>query len=183
MAAGIILALFGLVMAYWLAKRLNNRGQQGRGRRGGELRWQQAARLCRRHQRALVAILLLALRPVAGIVDPLIALPLGGLVGALMMGKFGKVNQFAVSGLACMAPVAIMLLGDRYLAGITPTPVSRMLISGLTARSALPSAGPHLRCSLMSLATALTTAGTVVASNVFSSTPDRARHHPLAGPP
>ena len=46
----------------------------------------------------LVAILLLALRPIAGIVvDLLIALPLGGLVGALMMGKFTKVNQFAVS--------------------------------------------------------------------------------------
>ena len=37
----------------------------------------------------LVAIFLLALRPLADIkVDPLIALPLGGLIGALCMGSF-----------------------------------------------------------------------------------------------
>ena len=120
----------------------------------------------------LVAILLLALRPVAGIVvDPLIALPLGGLVGALMMGKFSKVNQFAVSGLARMAPVAIMLLGTGTLAGIIANSgLKDVLISGLTA-SGLPSylLAP-ISGALMSLATASTTAGTVVASNVFSST-------------
>ena len=120
----------------------------------------------------VVAILLLALRPLAGIVvDPLIALPLGGLVGALMMGKFSKVNQFAVSGLARMAPVAIMLLGTGTLAGIIANSgLKDVLISGLTA-SGLPSylLAP-ISGALMSLATASTTAGTVVASNVFSST-------------
>jgi len=70
-----------------------------------------------------------------------------------------------------MAPVAIMLLGTGTLAGIIANSgLKDVLISGLTA-SGLPSylLAP-ISGALMSLATASTTAGTVVASNVFSST-------------
>ena len=120
----------------------------------------------------LVAIVLLALRPIAGIaVDPLVALPAGGLVGALLMGKFKHSNHYAISGLSKMAPVAIMLLGTGALAGIIANSgLKDVLIDGLTA-SGLPSylLAP-ISGALMSLATASTTAGTVVASNVFSST-------------
>lgn len=60
----------------------------------------------------LIAILLLALRPLFDIrVDPVIALPLGGLIGALCTGKLRQVNSYAISGLGKMAPVAMMLLG------------------------------------------------------------------------
>ena len=56
----------------------------------------------------ITAIVLLA-RPLAGIViDPVIALPVGGLVGALCMGRIKQINQFAVSGLGKMSGVAIM---------------------------------------------------------------------------
>ncbi|WP_429190614.1 GntP family permease [Aeromonas veronii] len=172
MAAGIIPGLFGLVMAYWLAKRLNNKGSKVAADEVVSFDGAKLPGFAAAISAPLVAILLLALRPVAGIVvDPLIALPLGGLVGALMMGKFSKVNQFAVSGLARMAPVAIMLLGTGTLAGIIANSgLKDVLISGLTA-SGLPSylLAP-ISGALMSLATASTTAGTVVASNVFSST-------------
>ncbi|HHQ4575130.1 TPA: GntP family permease [Aeromonas hydrophila] len=172
MAAGIIPGLFGLVMAYWLAKRLNNKGSKVAADEVVSFNGSKLPGFAAAISAPLVAILLLALRPIAGIVvDPLIALPLGGLVGALMMGKFSKVNQFAVSGLARMAPVAIMLLGTGTLAGIIANSgLKDVLISGLTA-SGLPSylLAP-ISGALMSLATASTTAGTVVASNVFSST-------------
>ena len=172
MAAGIIPGLFGLVMAYWLAKRLNNKGSKVAADEVVSFSGSKLPGFGAAISAPLVAILLLALRPIAGIVvDPLIALPLGGLVGALMMGKFSKVNQFAVSGLARMAPVAIMLLGTGTLAGIIANSgLKDVLISGLTA-SGLPSylLAP-ISGALMSLATASTTAGTVVASNVFSST-------------
>ena len=119
-----------------------------------------------------VAIILLSLRPLADIaVDPLIALPLGGLVGALVMGKARDINQYAISGLSKMTPVAIMLLGTGTLAGIIANSgLKEVLIHGLTA-SSLPSylLAP-ISGALMSLATASTTAGTVVAANVFSST-------------
>ncbi|MGN4991176.1 GntP family permease [Aeromonas sp. 97A] len=171
MAAGIIPGLFGLVMAYWLAKRLNNKGSKVAADEVVSFAGAKLPGFAAAISAPLVAILLLALRPVAGIVvDPLIALPLGGLVGALMMGKFSKVNQFAVSGLARMAPVAIMLLGTGTLAGIIANSGLKDVLIGLTA-SGLPSylLAP-ISGALMSLATASTTAGTVVASNVFSST-------------
>lgn len=47
----------------------------------------------------LVAIFLLSLRPIAGIsIDPLIALPVGGLAGALIMGRIRQSNHFITSG-------------------------------------------------------------------------------------
>ena len=88
-----------------------------------------------------------------------------------MMGKFKHSNHYAISGLSKMAPVAIMLLGTGALAGIIANSgLKDVLIDGLTA-SGLPSylLAP-ISGALMSLATASTTAGTVVASNVFSST-------------
>ncbi|ALP40479.1 gluconate: H+ symporter (GntP) family protein [Aeromonas schubertii] len=139
MAAGIIPGLFGLAMAYWLAKRLNNRGSKVDAKEVVVVDESALPRFAAAVSAPLVAILLLALRPVAGIViDPLIALPLGGLVGALMMGKFGNLNQYAVSGLSRMAPVAIMLLGTGTLAGIIANSgLKDVMIAGLTA-SGLP---------------------------------------------
>lgn len=161
-----------LVVAYLLARRLSDKGskvmaeeltQHAEGARPGF-----AAAI----SAPLVAILLLSLRPIAGIaVDPLIALPVGGLAGALLMGRIRQCNQFMVSGLSRMAPVAIMLLGTGTLAGIIANSALKdVLINGLThtglpARLLAPLSG-----ALMSMATASTTAGTAVASGVFSST-------------
>ncbi len=88
----------------------------------------------------LVAIFLLSLRPFVGIsIDPLIALPVGGLVGLLLMGRARHCNQYMVAGLMRMAPVAIMLLGTGTLAGIIAnSELKDVLIHGLTA-SGLPS--------------------------------------------
>ncbi|MGC3962719.1 MAG: GntP family permease [Rhodocyclaceae bacterium] len=172
MAAGIIPGLFGLVAAYFIARRLIRRGSKV-----------QEAEVVQHDTSALpgfgaailaplVAIVLLALRPLFGIqIDPMIALPLGGLAGAIAMGRFRHTNNYAVAGLARMAPVAIMLLGTGTLAGIIgASHLKNVLIdvlqaSGLPAYVLAPVSG-----ALMSLATASTTAGTVVASQVFSQT-------------
>lgn len=172
MMAGIVPGLCGLVVAYLLARRLSDKGskvmaeeltQHAEGARPGF-----AAAI----SAPLVAILLLSLRPIAGIaVDPLIALPAGGLAGALLMGRIRQCNQFMVSGLSRMAPVAIMLLGTGTLAGIIANSALKdVLINGLT-HTGLPAwlLAP-LSGALMSMATASTTAGTAVASGVFSST-------------
>ncbi|MGP2735793.1 GntP family permease [Serratia bockelmannii] len=172
MMAGIVPGLCGLVVAYLLARRLSDKGgrvmaeeltQHAEGARPGF-----AAAI----SAPLVAILLLSLRPIAGIaVDPLLALPAGGLAGALLMGRIRQCNQFMVSGLSRMAPVAIMLLGTGTLAGIIANSALKdVLINGLT-HTGLPAwlLAP-LSGALMSMATASTTAGTAVASGVFSST-------------
>ncbi len=156
-------------MAYLIAKRLVNKGSKVSANEVVAVDHSRLPRFSSAIIAPLVAIVLLALRPIAGInVDPLIALPL---VGAVVMGRFADTNHFAVSGLTRMAPVAVMLLGTGTLAGIIANSgLKGGLIEVLTA-SGLPSylLAP-ISGAMMSLATASTTAGTAVASSVFSST-------------
>ncbi|QIA77508.1 GntP family permease [Rodentibacter caecimuris] len=172
MMAGVIPAIFGLMLTYFLAKRLINKGSKVTDKEVVMVESQNLPSFLTALVAPLVAILLLALRPLFDIkVDPLIALPLGGLIGALCMGKLRQANCYAISGLGKMAPVAIMLLGTGALAGIIANSgLKDVLIQGLE-HSGLPSyiLAP-ISGALMSLATASTTAGTAVASNVFSST-------------
>lgn len=172
MMAGIIPAIFGLILTYFLAKRLRNKGSRVSAQEVVVVETQNLPSFLTALVAPLVAIFLLALRPLADIkVDPLIALPLGGLIGALCMGKLRQANNYAISGLGKMAPVAIMLLGTGALAGIIANSgMKDVLIEGLK-HLGLPSyiLAP-ISGALMSLATASTTAGTAVASNVFSST-------------
>ncbi|OOF60724.1 GntP family permease [Rodentibacter pneumotropicus] len=172
MMAGIIPAIVGLGLTYFLAKRLINKGSKVTDKEVVMVESQNLPSFSTALVAPLVAILLLALRPLFDIkVDPLIALPLGGLIGALCMGKLRQANSYAISGLGKMAPVAIMLLGTGALAGIIANSgLKDVLIQGLE-HSGLPSyiLAP-ISGALMSLATASTTAGTAVASNVFSST-------------
>ena len=173
MVAGIIPAIFGLALTYLLAKRLTKTGTAVAPE-------EVAAHTPDGHYPSfiaaiaapVVAIVLLALRPIADIkIDPLIALPVGGLVGAIIMGRFSKINDYAVSGLGKMSGVAIMLLGTGALAGIIGNSgLKDVLIDSLTALGLPAYLLAPVSGSLMSLATASTTAGTAVASKVFSGT-------------
>lgn len=173
MMAGIVPGISGLVIAYFLAKRLRHRGPGVEAHEFVANRNNAALPVFGAAVAApLVALLLLALRPVAGIaVDPLVALPAGGLAGTIIMGRWRQTNQYMIAGLSRMAPVAIMLLGTGTLAGIIAhSGLKDVLISSLTS-SGMPS---YLLApasgALMSMATASSTAGTAVASTVFSST-------------
>ncbi|MGL4935942.1 GntP family permease [Cetobacterium sp.] len=118
----------------------------------------------------LVTIALLALRPAVGInVDPLIALPLGGLVGIVFMGKTGKLKESMEYGLQKMSGVAILLVGTGTVAGIIKNSTLKDVILSLLEKASIsdrliaPIAG-----ALMSGATASTTAGATIASATFS---------------
>lgn len=172
MVAGIIPAVFGIIVTYFIAKRLNNKGSKVEASEVTNNPNEQLPSFFTAFLAPLVAIILLSLRPIAGIViDPVIALPVGGIIGAIAMGKFKKLNEFAIFGLGKMTGVAIMLIGTGTLAGIIAnSQLKDVIIDGLTA-SGLPAylLAP-ISGALMSLATASTTAGTAVASSVFGST-------------
>ncbi|WP_313638705.1 GntP family permease [Paenibacillus sp.] len=172
MAAGIIPAAFGIIVTYFIAKRLNNKGSKVAASEVTNNPNEQLPSFFAAILAPLVAIILLSLRPIAGIVvDPVIALPVGGIIGAIAMGRFKKLNEFAVFGLGKMTGVAVMLIGTGTLAGIIAnSQLKDVIIDGLTA-SGLPAylLAP-ISGALMSLATASTTAGTAVASSVFGST-------------
>lgn len=172
MMAGIIPAVLGLFATYLIAKRLSKKGTKITGQESVDDGAQQLPGFLAAMMAPITAIVLLALRPIAGIViDPVIALPVGGLVGALCMGRIKQINQFAVSGLGKMSGVAVMLLGTGTLAGIISNSQLKDVIIDSLASSGLPAylLAP-ISGAFMSLATASTTAGTAVASSVFGST-------------
>lgn len=119
----------------------------------------------------VVAIALLALRPLFGIsIDPLLALPLGGLVGIIAMGRLRMLGRCMAFGLEKMSGVAILLIGTGTIAGIikasTIKDVILHCISGLGLDEVLIA---PLSGALMSAATASTTAGATIASSSFSN--------------
>ncbi|GGE66987.1 GntP family permease [Priestia taiwanensis] len=172
MAAGIIPAIFGIVVTYILAKKLVNKGTAVTKEEVQAVNTESLPSFGTAIIAPLTAIILLALRPIFNInIDPMIALPIGGIVGAIAMGRAKKINDYAVSGLNKMSGVAIMLLGTGTLAGIiSNSGLKNVIIDGLT-NSGLPAylLAP-ISGAAMSLATASTTAGTAVASSVFSGT-------------
>lgn len=120
----------------------------------------------------VVTIGLLALRPAFDItVDPLIALPVGGVVGALCMGKIKHLNEYMAFGLSKMMPIVILFIGTGAIAGIIAqsglqTDTIRLLeLLNMPIFLLAPISG-----MLMSAATASTTAGAMIASATFSST-------------
>ena len=119
----------------------------------------------------LVAIVLLSLRPLAGIVvDPLIALPVGGIVGILTTRTWSSAGESVKYGLEKMSVVAVLLVGTGAIAGIIKaSALTDMLISLMGSGEGGRVLLAPLSGALMSAATASTTAGATVASASFGS--------------
>lgn len=120
----------------------------------------------------LVVIILLALRPIAGIaIDPLIALPVGGIVCVLVTGNAKHLIECTEFGLSKVIGVAILLIGTGTIAGIIQASALQYDVTRLLNAMNMPAflLAP-LSGILMAAATASTTAGATVAAQTFSST-------------
>lgn len=120
MAANIIPAIVGLIVTVVLATLLakKNKGEKIELNDSDDNN-QELPSFATAIIGPVVTIILLALRPIAGIaIDPLIALPVGGLVGVIAMGKFKQLNEYITFGLSKMMPVAVLLIGTGTIAGI-----------------------------------------------------------------
>lgn len=117
----------------------------------------------------IVTIVLLALRPIAGIVvDPMIALPVGGIVGILVTGNWKNMATCLTYGLEKMSGIAILLVGTGTLAGIIKaSSIKDVLVGMLEGWSNGGTFMAPIAGSLMSAATASTTAGATIASASF----------------
>ena len=120
----------------------------------------------------LVAILLLALRPLFGIViDPLVALPIGGLVTIIATRSWKLTGESVTFGLEKMSVVAILLVGTGTIAGvIKASEIKDVLIALLSGWEAGGVVMAPVSAILMSAATASTTAGATISSASFSQT-------------
>ena len=104
----------------------------------------------------VVTIFLLALRPLCGItVDPLVALPAGGLCGLICMRQWKNALPSIEFGLQKMSVIAVLLIGTGTIAGV---------IKDSTLKDYISVSYTHLR------ATASTTAGATLASASFADT-------------
>ena len=120
----------------------------------------------------LTVIILLALRPIFSIViDPLIALPLGGLVCAIACGSLVQFREFAEFGLSKVAGVSILLIGTGTIAGIIKASALQYDVISLLEMMKMPAfiLAP-IAGILMAGATASTTAGATIASQTFAQT-------------
>lgn len=120
----------------------------------------------------VVVIILLALRPIFDItIDPLIALPIGGLVSMLATGNIKNVVGFSEYGLSKVVGVSVLLIGTGTIAGIIKSSalqydmINMLEYMNMPAFILAPTSGV-----LMAGATASTTAGATIASQTFAST-------------
>ena len=120
----------------------------------------------------LVVIILLALRPIAGIsIDPLIALPVGGLTSMLVTGKIRDLVAITDFGLSKVAGVSILLIGTGTIAGIIKASALQYDVINLLEKMNMPAfVLAPLAGILMAGATASTTAGATIAAQTFAPT-------------
>ncbi len=169
MAAGIVPALIGLVVTVFVIIPLMPKGDL----MGGEVAEDNDEKLPSLWLSLLgpiVTIVLLALRPIAGIVvDPMIALPVGGVVGIIATGNWRNMTSCLSYGLEKMSGIAILLVGTGTLAGIIKaSAIKDVLVGMLSGWSNGGTFMAPIAGALMSAATASTTAGATIASASFA---------------
>ena len=120
----------------------------------------------------LVVIALLAMRPLVGIaIDPLIALPVGGIVGICTTRQWKRTTESISYGLEKMSVVAVLLVSTGAIAGIIKaSSLTDALISVLGQGESARLLLAPLSGMIMSAATASTTAGATIASASFAPT-------------
>ena len=169
MAAGVLPAIVGLLVTVFVIIPLMPKGELMEGELQEE-KDEQLPALWRSLIGPIVTILLLALRPIAGlVVDPMIALPVGGVVGIIATGHWKNMSACLSYGLDKMSGIAILLVGTGTLAGVIKASAIKDVLVGMLAGWSnggtlmAPIAG-----ALMSAATASTTAGATIASASFA---------------
>ena len=120
----------------------------------------------------LVVIVLLALRPIAGVtIDPLIALPTGGLICMLVTGQLKQVVKITEFGQSKVVGVSILLIGTGTIAGVIKASALQYDMIDLLETLKMPAfVLAPLAGILMAGATASTTAGATIASQTFAET-------------
>ena len=120
----------------------------------------------------VVVIIMLALRPIAGIaIDPLIALPVGGFISMIATGKIKNCVEYMEFGLSKVVGVSILLIGTGTIAGIIKASALQYDVTNILEAMNMPAfVLAPLAGILMAAATASTTAGATVAAQTFAPT-------------
>lgn len=171
MVTGIVPAIAALVTTAFLAKNLAHKGSDFKLDNKVE-ETENLPKIFSSIIGPIVTILLLLLRPIIGItIDPLIALPIGGIVGVIAMNKFKNIGSYLTSGLSKMSGVAMLLIGTGTLSGIiSNSNLKDVIIQGIEMVGLPGFLLAPISGILMGAATASSTAGTTLASEIFGPT-------------
>lgn len=173
MLAGVVPAIIGLIVVVYVILPLLPSYDSGRQATETDLSASQEESLppfWASIAAPLTVIVLLMLRPVAGIaIDPLLALPAGGVVGLITTRQWRNAAQCMAYGLEKMSVIAVLLVSTGAIAGIVKaSTLTDLLISALGQGEASRVLLAPLSSILMSAATASTTAGATIASASFA---------------
>ena len=179
MAANIVPAVVALVVTVllsgWLAKRKSKtEGEVDQRTFDSAVRLQTSTspNVLMAALGPLVVVGLLALRPICGVVvDPLVALPAGGIVSILVCGQWRRTVAYSEFGLSKVIGVSILLIGTGTIAGVVKgSGLNGDMIRLLNACHLPVFALAPISALLLSGATASTTAGVTIASQTFCGT-------------
>ena len=176
MAKNVVPALCALAMTAFLASMLaREKGavagrEDAGGAQGADIEETKLPSMLAAVAGPVVVVALLALRPIFGIaVDPLVALPAGGIVSILSCGCWRNTSEYCEYGLSKVVGVAILLVGTGAVAGIVKNSgLNADMISFLNACHLPAFALAPFSSFLLSGATASTTAGVTIAAQTFS---------------
>lgn len=166
----VIPAIFALVITVILAGMLSKKKSNDHYGEATENEKKELPSLWKAVCGPLVVIMLLALRPLFDItVDPLIALPVGGLICIFVTGKIKETIAITEFGLSKVIGVSILLIGTGTLAGIIKASALQHDMIHLLEIMNMPTfVLAPLSGILMAGATASTTSGATIASQTFS---------------
>ncbi|MCC0724952.1 GntP family permease [Clostridioides sp. ZZV14-6009] len=169
MIANVIPAIVGIVFTVVLASALINKGNNVESYELLEQR-EDLPNLFKSLCGPIVAIFLLFLGNISPIViDPMVALPVGGVVTLIATVNLKNTREYLSFGLSKMQGVCILLLGTGTIAGIIQMSELQQSTIGILQYLNMPQflLAP-ISGILMSLATASSTAGATIASSTFS---------------
>ncbi|HFG9693628.1 TPA: GntP family permease [Clostridioides difficile] len=168
MMANIIPAIIGVVITVILASILINKGNKVQSYEILEQR-EDLPSLFKSLCGPIIAIFLLFLGNVSPIViDPMIALPIGGIVTLIVTGNLNNSREYLTFGLSKMQGVCILLLGTGTIAGIIQmSELQQSTIGALQFLNMPQFLLAPVSGILMSLATASSTACATIASSTF----------------
>lgn len=175
MTANIIPAIFAfgvtVLLSFFLASRMRKLGEVESAATLDNNDMGENVSLFRALLGPITVVVLLSLRPLLGVaIDPLIALPAGGIVSMISCGKWREMIEFSQFGLGKVSGVAILLIGTGTIAGIIKASNLNSDMIALLEVLKLPMVAlAPISGILMAGATASTTAGATIASQTFSS--------------
>ncbi|WP_297281291.1 GntP family permease [uncultured Anaerococcus sp.] len=120
----------------------------------------------------ITVVILLALRPLFDIViDPLVALPLGGIICLLACGEIKNISEYSAYGFSKVIGVCALLIGTGTLSGIiSNSHLQTDMVNLIETLNLKPFVLAPISGLLMAAATASTTAGATIASKTFADT-------------